>query len=112
MTKIPKYKTLPLAISGLIDISDDSEILTCGCTGMYNLSLNLSEGDQLYLNPPIKSYKSKLKEAQKQFERIQCAIQYALDQRDLDYGMKSGEAIQFRQGKVFSILEEILEELN
>ena len=40
-------------------------------------------------------------------ESLKDKIEYALDQRDQNYGMKEEEAIHFRMRKVFSILDEI-----
>lgn len=56
--------------------------------------------------------KKKIDELEEKLEKAVKKINYALSQKDQDYGMDSVYDIhQFRQRKVFSILEETLEEI-
>lgn len=70
-----------------------------------------NEGTQLLIDD-IKCLVKKLQATEEENKILKEAIEYAISQKEQEYGMESVYDIhQFRQRKVFSILEEALEKV-
>lgn len=87
----------------------EDEFFNDKTTAIQNYKKLKKENEQLKEQVNLKLYSRRKLERENKLMKE--AIEFALTQEELDYGMPEEQAKEFRMRRVFSILDEVMEEM-